>query len=173
MRTALAALGWPASLRGAGTPLPPPLAHVPFLGHDCLATASVQVWPCACTRCAGRPLLGAGWVVLTSAALHLCPGPWASELAFCHCCAAGSVSGCRRWEVGGRRVRPWGDHPLFLDGGLSTRPGAQFSPSKVRGLRDSGASPSWAWWGGSWTNIIMTCLLCARPLLGPRDGDEG
>lgn len=43
-----------------------------------LAVASVQVWPCACTSCAGRPLPGAGWVVLTSAALHLCLGPWAS-----------------------------------------------------------------------------------------------
>lgn len=40
--------------------------------------------------------------------------------------------------MGGRRVRPWGDHPLFLDGGLSTQPGAQFSPSKVRGLRHQG-----------------------------------
>lgn len=66
-----------------------------------LATASVQVGPCALSKVCQEAAARRGWVLLMSAALHLCLGPRASMLAFWHCCVLGSVSGWRRWGVGG------------------------------------------------------------------------
>ena len=67
-----------------------------------LAMAFVQVGPCVLSKVCWEAAARRGWVLLMSAALHLCLGPRASMLAFWHCCVLGSVSGCRRWGVGGR-----------------------------------------------------------------------
>lgn len=96
MRMALTLLAWPISLTGTPACCPPTM---PFLGQDCVGRglcADLALRPIQGVQGGGRP--EQGWVLLMSAALHLCLGPWASALVFCHCCVvAGSVSGCRRW----------------------------------------------------------------------------